>query len=134
METVFTRLRMNDMRDVLGAKMSTGMKQKASIARALIHDPQVLIFDEPTLGLDVLVARAMLDAVASLRDLGKCIVYSSHIMREIEKLCDRVAIVYRGRMLTEGAIDDVRARHGRHDLEEIFFHVIEEHDRARGAA
>ena len=80
---------MNDTRDVLGAKMSTGMKQKVSVARAVVHDPPVLIFDEATAGLDVLVARALLNTVAELRDHGKCIVFSTHIMREAEKLCDR---------------------------------------------
>ena len=76
---------MNDFRDLLGAKMSTGMKQKVSVARALVHDPPVLIFDEATAGLDVLVARALLDTVAHLRDHGKCILFSTHIMREAEK-------------------------------------------------
>ncbi len=102
METLFHRLKMNDCRDVLGAKMSTGMKQKVSVARAVVHDPPVLIFDEATAGLDVLVARALLNTVAELRDHGKCIVFSTHIMREAEKLCDRIAIVHRGQILAEG--------------------------------
>ncbi len=89
MELLFERLQMKEIRDLLGAKMSTGMKQKVSIARAIVHDPPVLIFDEATTGLDVLVARALLDAVAELRDQGKCIVFSTHIMREAERLCDR---------------------------------------------
>ncbi len=84
MEDLFATLRMNDFRDVLGSKMSTGMKQKVSIARTLIHDPPVLIFDEPTSGLDVLVARTVLDTVDSPRDKGKCIIFSTHIMREVE--------------------------------------------------
>ena len=68
MEALFAQLKMNEIRDVLGAKMSTGMKQKVSIARAIVHDPPVLIFDEATSGLDVLVARALLERVAELRD------------------------------------------------------------------
>ena len=83
--------------DLLGSKMSTGMKQKVSIARAIVHDPPVLIFDEATSGLDVLVARAVLEAVSALRDQGKCILFSTHIMREAERLCDRIAIIHRGR-------------------------------------
>src|SRR5437867_9774675 len=98
LEHVFATLQMNQFRDVLGAKMSTGMRQKVSIARAIIHDPPVLIFDEPTAGLDVLVARNVLDTIRQLRDMGKCILYSTHNMREVEKLCDRVAIVSRGRI------------------------------------
>ncbi|HBI44120.1 MAG TPA: ABC transporter ATP-binding protein, partial [Planctomycetales bacterium] len=82
LETVFTSLQMNDFRDTLGAKMSTGMRQKVSIARAIVHDPPVLIFDEPTVGLDVLVARAVQHNIEKLRELGKCILFSTHIMRE----------------------------------------------------
>jgi sodium transport system ATP-binding protein len=124
MEALFTRLQMNDFRDVLGAKMSTGMKQKVSVARALVHEPPVLIFDEPTTGLDVLVARALLKTVAELRELGKCIVFSTHIMREVEKLCDRIAIIHRGMVLTEGTLGELREKHGEPDLEELFFQLI----------
>ncbi len=128
MESLFERLKMNDVRDVLGAKMSTGMKQKVSIARAMIHDPPVLIFDEATSGLDVLVARTVLNIVAMLRDQGKCVVFSTHIMREAEKLCDRVAVMYRGQFLTEGTLDELRERHGERDLEELFFQLVSQRD------
>ena len=94
---------MNDFRDVLGSKMSTGMKQKVSIARTIVHDPPVLIFDEPTSGLDVLVARAVLQKILELRDQGKTIVFSTHSMHEVEKLCSRVAIIHKGRLQAEGA-------------------------------
>jgi sodium transport system ATP-binding protein len=124
MEALFARLQMNEFRDVLGAKMSTGMKQKVSIARALVHDPPVLIFDEPTTGLDVLVARALLKTVAELRELGKCIVFSTHIMREVEKLCDRIAIIHHGSVLTAGTLPELREKHGEPDLEELFFRLI----------
>jgi sodium transport system ATP-binding protein len=100
------------------------MKQKVSIARAIVHDPPVLIFDEATNGLDVLVARSLLEAVAELRDQGKCIVFSTHIMREVERLCDRVAIVHHGRLLAEGRIDELREQHSQPDLEDIFFDLI----------
>ncbi len=127
-EDLFDRLQMHDIGDLLGSKMSTGMKQKVSIARALVHDPPVLIFDEATAGLDVLVARSLLGTVAELRDNGKCIIFSTHIMREAEKLCDRVAIVHRGSMLAEGELDELRDRHGEHDLEELFFQLISRYD------
>jgi len=130
MEHLFERLKMNEIRDLLGAKMSTGMKQKVSVARALIHDPPVLIFDEATVGLDVLVARALLETVAELRDHGKCILFSTHIMREAEKLCDRVAIVHRGHVLAEGTLDELRDQHHERDLEELFFQLISRHDQA----
>src|SRR5437762_14173686 len=124
MEAIFTRLQMNEIRDLLGAKMSTGMKQKVSIARAIVHDPPVLIFDEPTAGLDVLVGRAVLENIARLRALGKCILFSTHIMREVEKLCDRVAIVSRGRVLACGTLAELRQQHGQEDLEELFFQLV----------
>jgi sodium transport system ATP-binding protein len=124
METVFTTLQMNDFRDVLGAKMSTGMRQKVSIGRAIVHDPPVMIFDEPTLGLDVLVARAVLQNIERLRDEGKCILYSTHIMREVEKLCDRVAIVSKGKIQAAGTLEELRERHGQQDLEELFFQLV----------
>jgi sodium transport system ATP-binding protein len=123
-------LKMNDTRDVLGAKMSTGMKQKVSVARAVVHDPPVLIFDEATSGLDVLVARALLGTVLELRNHGKCILFSTHIMREAEKLCDRIAILHRGRILAEGTLEEMRDEHHQFDLEELFFQLISQHDEA----
>jgi len=128
MERLFERLQMNEIRDLLGAKMSTGMKQKVSVARAIVHDPPVMIFDEPTAGLDVLVARALLKTVLELREQGKCIVFSTHIMREAEKLCDRIAIVHRGHILAEGTLEELRQQHGERDLEELFFQLISRHD------
>jgi sodium transport system ATP-binding protein len=124
LETVFAALKMNDFRDVLGAKMSTGMRQKVSIARAIIHDPPVLIFDEPTAGLDVLVARAVLENIERLRELGKCVLFSTHIMREVERLCDRVAIVSRGRIQAAGTLSELRAQYGENDVEELFFSLV----------
>jgi sodium transport system ATP-binding protein len=134
MEILFDRLKMNDTRDILGAKMSTGMKQKVSVARALVHDPPVLIFDEATSGLDVLVARALLRSVAELRERGKCIIFSTHIMREAEKLCDQIAILHLGHILAEGSLDEVRDQHHERDLEELFFQLISQHDEAEKSA
>jgi sodium transport system ATP-binding protein len=128
MEDIFARLQMNEIRDLLGAKMSTGMKQKVSIARAIVHDPPVLIFDEATAGLDVLVARALLQTIAQLRDAGKCIIFSTHIMREAERLCDRLAIIHRGRILAEGTLAELRERYQEQDLEELFFGLISNYE------
>jgi len=130
MERLFDRLQMQDIRDLLGAKMSTGMKQKVSIARAIVHDPPVLIFDEATSGLDVLVARALLDTVTELRDQGKCIVFSTHIMREAERLCDRIAIMHQGKLLAEGSLEQLQQTYGQTDLEDLFFDLIEQQDAA----
>jgi len=128
MEELFDRLQMQDIRDLLCGKMSTGMKQKVSIARSIVHDPPVLIFDEATNGLDVLVARALLDTVAELRDQGKCIVFSTHIMREAERLCDRIAILHHGRLLVEGTLDELRDTHQHLDLEDLFFDLIRQQE------
>ena len=125
METVFGWLQMNDFRDTLGAKMSTGMKQKVSIARTIVHDPPVLIFDEPTSGLDVLVARNVLQKIGELRDQGKTIVFSTHAMHEVNKLCSRVAIIHKGRVQDEGTPAELLERHQQPDLEELFFHLVE---------
>jgi len=124
MEELFETLRMNSFRNVLGAKMSTGMRQKVSLARAIVHDPPVLIFDEPTAGLDVLVGRAVMQSIDQLRALGKCILFSTHIMREVEKLCDRVAILSRGQIQASGTLPELRERYGQEDLEELFFTLV----------
>jgi sodium transport system ATP-binding protein len=128
LEEIFTTLQMNGIRDVLGSKMSTGMKQKVSIARTIVHDPPVLIFDEPTSGLDVLVARAVLKTIELLKSQGKCIIFSTHIMREVEKLCDRVGIIHKGRILALGTLQDLEAEYGQPDMEELFFELIQRHD------
>ncbi len=128
LDSLFTQLRMNDFRDVPGAKMSTGMKQKVSIARALVHNPPVLVFDEATLGLDVMVARNLLAIVRDLRDSGKCLIFSTHIMSEVEKLCDRIAIMHQGRILDSGTLENLRERHGQDDFEEVFFDLLSRHE------
>ena len=125
MTRVTDELRMGDFLDTLCSKLSTGQRQKVSIARALVHDPPVLIFDEPTAGLDVLVARNVLNTVAALRDGGKCVIFSTHIMREVEKLCDRVAVIHRGEIVDQGPLPELAARHAEPDTEELFFKLID---------
>ncbi len=124
LENIFETLKMREIRDVLGLKMSTGMKQKVSIARTLVHDPPVLIFDEPTSGLDVLVARNLLRTIQDLREQGKCIIFSTHIMREVEKLCERIAIIDKGQILAYGPLQELASRHRKNDMEELFFELI----------
>jgi sodium transport system ATP-binding protein len=107
-------------------KFSTGMKQKVSIARTLIHDPEVMIFDEPTIGLDVMAARSIVRFIRGCRERGKVVVYSTHVMSEVEKLCDRVGIVHGGKLLAEGSVPELRERYGEQDMEEIFVRVVGE--------
>ena len=117
-------LDMHDFLDRRVDKFSTGMKQKTSIARTLVHDPAVLIFDEPTLGLDVMAARTIVRFVRSVRDRGKTVIYSTHIMTEVEKLCDRGGIIHEGRVRAEGSVPELRSRFGEADLEEVFVKAI----------
>src|SRR5579885_1759124 len=121
---IFSRLDMNGFRDRRCDKLSTGMKQKTSIARTLVHDPPVMIFDEPTSGLDVMAARSIISFIKECRDNGKTVIFSTHIMSEVEKLCDIVGIIQSGKLLTEGTLEELRQKHGEQDLEEIFVKVV----------
>lgn len=123
-------LEMHEFLDRRCEKFSTGMKQKTSIARTLIHDPAVMVFDEPTLGLDVMAARTIVAFVRECRNRGKTVIYSTHIMSEVEKLCDRVGIIHGGRLLAEGSVAELRERYGERDLEEVFVKVVGQPERA----
>jgi sodium transport system ATP-binding protein len=105
-------------------KFSTGMKQKTSIARTLIHDPAVMIFDEPTLGLDVMTARSIVKFVRDCRNRGKTVIYSTHVMSEVEKLCDTIGIIHGGRLVAEGTLAELRQRYGETDMEEVFVKAV----------
>ena len=117
-------LDMDDFLDRRCDKFSTGMKQKTSIARTLVHDPAVMIFDEPTLGLDVMTARAIVRFVRDCRGRGKTVIYSTHVMSEVEKLCDTIGIIHGGKLLAEGTLAELRARFAENDLEEIFVRAV----------
>jgi len=121
---LFSRMDMDEFRTRQCDKLSTGMKQKVSIARTLVNDPPVMIFDEPTVGLDVMTARTIVRFIRECRDAGKTVIFSTHVMSEVEKLCDRVGIIHDGRLLTEGTLDELRQRHGLTDLEDIFVRVV----------
>ena len=125
MDEIFERLEMNEFRDRRCDKLSTGMKQKVSISRTLVHDPPVMIFDEPTLGLDVMAARTIIGFIRECREHGKTVIFSTHVMSEVEKLCDTIGIIHDGRLLAEGTLTEFRARYGNLDLEEIFVRVVE---------
>lgn len=123
-DDIFHRLDMNDFRDRRCDKLSTGMKQKTSIARTLVHDPPVMIFDEPTLGLDIMTARTITAFIKECRDIEKTVIFSTHIMSEVEKLCDMVGIIHDGKLLAEGTLARLRDDYGENDLEEIFVKVV----------
>ena len=118
------RFGITDFQSARVEKLSSGMKQKVSIARTVVHDPPVLIFDEPTVGLDVINAVEMQDMIRALKEEGKTIIFSTHIMSEAEKLCDTIAIMHRGRVLASGSLDEHRRATGKHYLEDIFLHHV----------
>jgi sodium transport system ATP-binding protein len=122
--TLFERLDISAFRDRRCEDLSTGMKQRVSIARTLVHDPPVMIFDEPTSGLDVISARNIVAFIRECRESGKTVVFSTHVMSEAEKLCDRIGIIHDGRLLAEGSLAELRIRYGRADLEEIFMQAV----------
>jgi sodium transport system ATP-binding protein len=105
-------------------KLSTGMKQKVSIARTVAHDPLILIFDEPTVGLDVLNALEVQETIKELRSEGKTIIFSTHIMSEAERLCNRIAIIHGGHILACDTLDALREATGQRYLEDIFVHYV----------
>jgi sodium transport system ATP-binding protein len=125
LDALFAALDMNEFRDGRCGKLSTGMKQKVSIARTIVHDPAVMIFDEPTHGLDVLAARAVVGFIRECRARGKTVIFSTHVMSEMEKLCDTIAIMHHGRIRAEGSLAQLRERFGCEDLEDIFIRVAE---------
>src|SRR5438876_5263432 len=126
-DEIFGRLDMDGFRDRRCDKLSTGMKQKVSIARTLVHDPPVMIFDEPTLGLDVMTARTIVEFIRECRNRGKTVIFSTHVMSEVEKLCDNIGIIHDGKLLTEGTLAELRAKYGEQGLEEIFVKVVGPH-------
>jgi sodium transport system ATP-binding protein len=123
-DDIFNRLEMNDFRDRRCDKLSTGMKQKTSIARTLVHDPSVMIFDEPTTGLDVMTARTIINFISECRERGKAIIFSTHIMSEVERLCDFIGIIHDGKLLAEGTVSELRAEYAEHNIEEIIVKVV----------
>ena len=119
-EELFSRFGIDAFAEVKVGDLSTGMKQKVSIAVSIIHDPEVIIFDEPTNGLDVLTAKVVTDFLEEMRAQGKSIILSTHIFSLVEKLCDRVGIIIDGRMAAEGTLAEVSC--GR-PLEDAFFDI-----------
>ncbi|MFB6291395.1 MAG: ABC transporter ATP-binding protein [Candidatus Bipolaricaulia bacterium] len=118
-----------DMKEFEGRRvtnLSTGMKQKLSLARSIIHDPQILLFDEPTQGLDLMTSKTVMDYIEEFKTEGKTIILSTHIMHVAERLCDRMAILFDGRIKAFGEISSLLKRNDQDSLESLFFKVAEE--------
>ncbi|MGN6224219.1 ABC transporter ATP-binding protein [Pseudoxanthomonas sp.] len=116
-----------DMDDILDRQtegFSQGQRTKTAIARALVHDPKNVILDEPTNGLDVMTTRAMRGFLRQLREEGRCVIFSSHIMQEVAALCDRIVVIAKGRVVAAGTADELRQQVGEDNLEDAFVKVI----------
>lgn len=120
-EELFTYFGIKDFAHKKIKELSTGMKQKAAIAVSLVHDPDIIIFDEPTNGLDIVTARSVTDYLKKLRDDGKLVIVSTHIMSEAEKLCDRIGIIIDGYKVAEGTLEQLLEQTNASDLEDAFF-------------
>ena len=109
-------------------RLSTGQKQRVSLARTLLHDPPVIILDEPTAGLDIISSKTILDFIRKSRSEGKCILFSTHNMTEAELLCDRMAIIHDGKILAFDTLANLQSKMGHEKLIDIFFQLIEEYE------
>ena len=115
---------MNDFLDRVCDKLSGGMRQKVNVARTVFHSPQVMVFDEPTTGLDVLTNRTIIQFIRQCKEQQRTVLFSTHVMAEVQKLCDRVAVIHQGRMLFCGRLDEIHDRYGA-DLDEAFAQMVE---------
>lgn len=117
-------LEMQDFIDRRAGKYSTGMEQKLAIARSVIHDPKIIIFDEPTAGLDVLASQTVLDFMRKSQKPGGCVIFSTHQMNDAEKLCDRVVIIHKGKVIANNAVEALKNKTGAGDLEDVFMKMV----------
>ena len=125
-DELIERLEIGDFQKGRCDKLSTGQKQRVSIARSIIHQPPVMVFDEPTTGLDVMTSQTIMSFIEQCRDEGLTVVFSTHIMSEVERLCDAVAIVHRGKIVTEGSVSEIKAQTGEPVLEKAFLKIVNE--------
>jgi sodium transport system ATP-binding protein len=123
--SLLEELGLAEFADVRMEGFSGGQKQKVSIARALLHDPKVVIFDEPTTGLDVLTAKTVLDLLRTLRGEGRSVVVCTHVMPMVEAICDRVGIIFDGELHGDAAPREILERYGVGSLDEVFFKLAE---------
>ncbi|HJW72235.1 MAG TPA: ATP-binding cassette domain-containing protein [Geothrix sp.] len=124
------KLQLSDFADVKMEGFSSGQKQKVSIARALLHDPKVVIFDEPTTGLDVLTAKTVLDLLRIMREEGRTVIVSTHVMPMVEEICDRVGIIFDGKLHGDAPPRDILHSYKAKTLDEVFFQLA---DQSEGA-
>ena len=122
-DNVLDRLDMREFANQRAESLSSGQKQKVAIARAIVHDPPVLMFDEPTSNLDVLASREIREFMVEAKGRGKCVIFSTHVLHDAERLCDRVTILHQGRVVASGTTAEVRG--GYQELEDSFLSLVE---------
>lgn len=120
---VIERLDMGPFAKQRAESLSSGQKQKVAIARAIVHDPEVLMFDEPTSNLDVLASKEIREFMVESKSRGKCVIFSTHVMHDAERLCDQVTILHQGLVVASGPTTEVRGNH--RDLEDAFLALVE---------
>ncbi|MCK4671534.1 MAG: ATP-binding cassette domain-containing protein, partial [Candidatus Aegiribacteria sp.] len=125
-EELFDLLDMNDFADRRIGKLSSGMKQKVSIVRTIIHDPDVVIFDEPTVGLDVITSRSIIDLIHRCKSENKTVIFSTHIMSEVSSISDDLAILHEGKLLYNDNYQAFKNRMQTGSLEEEFIRILQE--------
>ncbi len=123
-DALIERLEIGEFQHGRCDKLSTGQKQRVSIARSIIHRPPVMVFDEPTTGLDIMTSQTVMGFIEECRDEGLTVVYSTHIMSEVERLCDKVAIVHRGRIVAENTVSGLREESGEQTMEKAFLKIV----------
>lgn len=121
---VTEKLQLHEFKDRLCDKLSTGQKQRVSIARAILHDPPVLFFDEPTAGLDVVTSQTIMEFIEEQRSMGRTVVFSTHVMSEAERLCDEIAIIHDGRICGHGTLRALLDQTGEARLEPAFLKLV----------
>ena len=123
-DELIQRLEITDFQHGHCDKLSTGQKQRVSIARSIVHAPPVMIFDEPTSGLDIMTSQTIMTFIEQCRSDGLTVLFSTHIMSEVERLCDEIAIIHHGRVVSTGTVDSLRESTGEHALENAFLNIV----------
>jgi sodium transport system ATP-binding protein len=132
-DSIFTDLDMHSFAKGKCDKLSTGQKQRVSIARSIVHHPAVMVFDEPTTGLDVMTSRTIMSFIEKCRTEGRTVLFSTHIMSEVERLCDEIGVMHRGKIVARGSVEELRGRTGETALESVFLKLVAESENGHAA-
>ncbi|MBI5223519.1 ABC transporter ATP-binding protein [Candidatus Micrarchaeota archaeon] len=118
--TILEKMDLLDRKNSLASELSGGMRKRLNIAVSIIHDPKIIFFDEPTVGLDPAIRKSVWQIIEELNQSGKTVILTSHYMDEVERLCKKVGIMYRGKMMAKGTVDEIKKKYGIKQMEDIF--------------